>query len=81
MPRKYGESDVELLVKRLRNRGFLIPNGYVFRSFRRGRHMREAGVVSWRLTWMGKGEKREVGSRFTVREFLRNGGLWVKWLD
>jgi hypothetical protein len=80
MPRKRLESDVELLVKRLRNKGFLIPEGYKFHSFKRGRHQKSAGLLSWSLSWMDRGALRELGSVYTVSEFIRRGGLDLKWL-
>jgi len=80
MPRRRGESDIELLVRRLRNKGFLIPDGYVFTGFRRGKHQKAEGLLSWSLRWKERGEVRELGSTFTVSEFIRRGGIDVKWL-
>lgn len=80
MPKARGRTDVEALVTRLRNRGFLIPDRYKFVSFTRGRHQKAANLLSWSLRWEERGEVFELGCRQTVSEFLRNGGIDVEWL-
>lgn len=81
MPKSRGDTQVDLLVKRLRNRGFLIPDGWIFQSFKRGKHQKAAGLYSWSLRWVEAGKIRELGSKSTVTEFLTKSGVVVEWVE
>jgi len=67
-------TSVEKLVKRLREEGYSIPDGYIFRRTYAGHHQRSAGAWLWYI-WTPDGQ--EFGSCESVKECLEANTLSI----